>query len=162
MKQWVMRITDYADRLLDDLSELDWPESIKLSQQNWIGKSEGAEIKFSIDNNNSIEVFTTRTDTIFGATYLVLAPEHPLINQITTDKYRKSISEYVEQASKKSDLERQENEKNKTGVFTGSFALNPISNEKIPVWISDYVLSSYGTGAIMAVSYTHLTLPTKA
>ena len=151
MKQWVMRITDYADRLLDDLSELDWPESIKLSQQNWIGKSEGAEIKFSIDNNNSIEVFTTRPDTIFGATYLVLAPEHPLINHITTDEYRESISDYVEQASKKSDLERQENEKNKTGVFTGAFALNPISNEKIPVWISDYVLFSYGTGAIMAV-----------
>ena len=150
MKQWVMRITDYADRLLDDLFELDWPESIKLSQKNWIGKSEGAEIKFSIDNN-FIEVFTTRPDTIFGATYLVLAPEHPLINQITTDEYRKSISEYVEQASKKSDLERQENEKNKTGVFTGSFALNPISNKKIPVWISDYVLFSYGTGAIMAV-----------
>ena len=150
MKQWVMRITAYADRLLDDLSELDWPESIKLSQKNWIGKSEGAEIKFSIDNN-FVEVFTTRPDTIFGATYLVLAPEHPLINQITTDEYRKSISEYVEQASKKSDLERQENEKNKTGVFTGSFALNPISNEKIPVWISDYVLFSYGTGAIMAV-----------
>ena len=150
MKQWVMRITDYADRLLDDLFELDWPESVKLSQKNWIGKSEGAEIKFSIDNN-FIEVFTTRPDTIFGATYLVLAPEHPLINQITTDEYRKSISEYIEQASKKSDLERQENEKNKTGVFTGSFALNPISNEKIPVWISDYVLFSYGTGAIMAV-----------
>ncbi len=150
MKQWVMRITDYADRLLDDLSELDWPESIKLSQKNWIGKSEGAEIKFSVDNN-FIEVFTTRPDTIFGATYLVLAPEHPLINEITTDEYRKSISEYIEQASKKSDLERQENEKNKTGVFTGSFALNPISNEKIPVWISDYVLFSYGTGAIMAV-----------
>ncbi len=150
MKQWVMRITDYADRLLDDLIELDWPESIKLSQKNWIGKSEGAEIKFSI-NNDFIDVFTTRPDTIFGATYLVLAPEHPLINNITTDKYRKSIIEYVEQASKKSDLERQENEKNKTGVFTGSYALNPISNEKIPVWISDYVLFSYGTGAIMAV-----------
>ena len=101
MKQWVMRITDYVDRLLDDLSELDWPESIKLSQQNWIGKSEGAEIKFSIDNNNSIEVFTTRPDTIFGATYLVLAPEHPLINHITTDEYRESISDYVEEASKK-------------------------------------------------------------
>ena len=150
MKQWVMRITDYADRLLDDLFELDWPESIKLSQKNWIGKSEGAEIKFSIDNN-FIRVFTTRPDTIFGATYLVLAPEHPLISQITRDEYRKSVNEYVEQASKKSDLERQENEKNKTGVFTGSYALNPISNEKIPVWISDYVLFSYGTGAIMAV-----------
>ena len=150
MKQWVMRITDYADRLLNDLSELEWPESIKLSQKNWIGKSEGAKIKFSIDNN-FIEVFTTRPDTIFGATYLVLAPEHHLINQITTDEYKKSVSEYLDQASKKSDLERQENEKNKTGVFTGSFALNPISNEKIPVWISDYVLFSYGTGAIMAV-----------
>ena len=150
MKQWVMRITDYADRLLDDLFELEWPESIKLSQKNWIGKSEGAKIKFSIDNN-FIEVFTTRPDTIFGATYLVLAPEHPLINQITTDEYKKSVSKYLDQASIKSDLERQENEKNKTGVFTGSFALNPISNEKIPVWISDYVLFSYGTGAIMAV-----------
>ena len=151
MKQWVMRITDYAERLLNDLNLLDWPESIKLSQRNWIGKSEGAQIKFSIDNNNCIEVFTTRPDTIFGATYLVLAPEHPYVNLITTQEFRKSINQYVEEASKKSDLERQENEKNKTGVFTGAYAINPISKEKIPVWISDYVLFSYGTGAIMAV-----------
>ena len=151
MKQWVMRITDYADRLLNDLTELDWPESIKLSQKNWIGKSEGAQIKFPIDKNNYIEVFTTRPDTIFGATYLVLAPEHPLINKITTDEFSKEISHYIEETSKKSDLERQENEKNKTGVFTGAYAQNPISKKKVPIWISDYVLSSYGTGAIMAV-----------
>ena len=151
MKQWVMRITDYADRLLNDLTELDWPESIKLSQKNWIGKSEGAQIKFPIDKNNYIEVFTTRPDTIFGATYLVLAPEHPLINKITTDEFSKEISHYIEVTSKKSDLERQENEKNKTGVFTGAYAQNPISKKNVPIWISDYVLSSYGTGAIMAV-----------
>ena len=151
MKQWVMRITDYADRLLNDLTELDWPESIKLSQKNWIGKSEGAQIKFPIDKNNYIEVFTTRPDTIFGATYLVLAPEHPLINKITTDEFSKEISHYIEATSKKSDLERQENEKNKTGVFTGAYAQNPISKKNVPIWISDYVLSSYGTGAIMAV-----------
>ena len=151
MKQWVMRITDYADRLLNDLTELDWPESIKLSQKNWIGKSEGAQIKFPIDKNDYIEVFTTRPDTIFGATYLVLAPEHPLINKITTDEFSKEISHYIEATSKKSDLERQENEKNKTGVFTGAYAQNPISKKNVPIWISDYVLSSYGTGAIMAV-----------
>ena len=151
MKQWVMRITDYADRLLNDLTELDWPESIKLSQKNWIGKSEGAQIRFPIDKNNYIEVFTTRPDTIFGATYLVLAPEHPLINKITKDEFSKEISHYIEETSKKSDLERQENEKNKTGVFTGAYAQNPISKKKVPIWISDYVLSSYGTGAIMAV-----------
>ena len=151
MKQWVMRITDYADRLLNDLTELDWPESIKLSQKNWIGKSEGAQIIFPIDKNKYIEVFTTRPDTIFGATYLVLAPEHPLINKITKDEFSKEISHYIEETSKKSDLERQENEKNKTGVFTGAYAQNPISKKKVPIWISDYVLSSYGTGAIMAV-----------
>ena len=151
MKQWVMRITDYANRLLEDLNELDWPESIKLSQKNWIGKSEGAEIKFKIDNQHIIKVFTTRPDTIFGATYLVLAPEHPLINKITTSECKIEINKYIIQASKKSDLERQENDKNKTGEFTGSYAVNPISKEKVPIWISDYVLSSYGTGAIMAV-----------
>ena len=151
MKQWVMRITDYANRLLEDLNELDWPESIKLSQKNWIGKSEGAEIKFKIDNQHIIKVFTTRPDTIFGATYLVLAPEHPLINKITTSECKIEINKYIIQASKKSDLERQENDKNKTGEFTGSYAVNPISKEKVPIWISDYVFSSYGTGAIMAV-----------
>jgi len=151
MKQWVMRITDYSERLLEDLDSLDWPESIKTSQKNWIGKSEGAEINFNLDNNDSIKVFTTRPDTIFGATYLVLAPEHPLIHKITTENYKDEVEKYVYLASTKSELERQENEKNKTGVFTGAFAINPISNEKVPIWTSDYVLSSYGTGAIMAV-----------
>jgi len=151
MKQWVMRITDYADRLLEDLDDLDWPESIKLSQKNWIGKSEGAQIKFEIDKKNFIEVFTTRPDTIYGATYLVLAPEHPLIPIITTRLNKKEIDKYIYQTSMKSDLERQESEKSKTGVFTGAYALNPMSKKKIPIWISDYVLYSYGTGAIMAV-----------
>ena len=151
MKQWVMRITDYADRLLEDLEDLDWPESIKSSQRNWIGKSEGAEISFQVDNNNKIDVFTTRPDTIFGATYLVLAPEHPILDLIVAENQKEEINKYKEIASSKSDLERQENQKNKTGVFTGSYAINPMSNKKIPIWISDYVLYGYGTGAIMAV-----------
>ena len=151
MKQWVMRITDYADRLLDDLDNLDWPESIKASQRNWIGKSSGAQISFKVDANNKIEVFTTRPDTIFGATYLVLAPEHPLVDSIVTQAQKKEINEYKETALSKSDLERQENQKNKTGVFTGSYAINPMSKSKIPIWVSDYVLYGYGTGAIMAV-----------
>ena len=151
MKQWVMRITDYADRLLEDLEDLDWPESIKSSQRNWIGKSEGAEISFQVDNNNKIDVFTTRPDTIFGATYLVLAPEHPILDLIVAENQKEEINKYKEISSSKSDLERQENQKNKTGVFTGSYAINPMSNKKIPIWISDYVLYGYGTGAIMAV-----------
>ena len=151
MRQWVMRITDYADRLLEDLDDLEWPESIKLSQKNWIGKSDGAQIKFEVDKKNFIEVFTTRPDTIYGATYLVLAPEHPLIPIITSTTNKKEIDQYIYQTSMKSDLERQESEKIKTGVFTGSYALNPMSKKKIPIWISDYVLYSYGTGAIMAV-----------
>ena len=151
MKQWMMRITEYANRLLEDLDELDWPESIKLSQKNWIGKSEGAEINFKVNKEKIVKVFTTRPDTIYGATYLVLAPEHPLVKEITIPEYQNKINNYITETSKKSDLERQENEKNKTGVFTGSYAINPISLKKIPIWISDYVLSSYGTGAIMAV-----------
>ena len=151
MRQWVMRITSYSERLLEDLNSLDWPESIKISQKNWIGKSEGAEINFEVNGDKKIEVFTTRPDTIFGATYLVLAPEHSLINEITTKEQKKEVKEYIFQASTKSELERQENEKNKTGVFTGAYAINPISEEKIPIWTSDYVLVSYGTGAIMAV-----------
>mgnify|MGYP002016825859 FL=1 len=151
MKQWVMRITDYADRLLDDLDNLDWPESIKASQRNWIGKSSGAQISFKVDANNKIEVFTTRPDTIFGATYLVLAPEHPIVDSIVTQAQKKEINDYKETALSKSDLERQENQKNKTGVFTGSYAINPMSKSKIPIWVSDYVLYGYGTGAIMAV-----------
>ena len=141
----------YADRLLEDLEDLDWPESIKSSQRNWIGKSEGAEISFQVDNNNKIDVFTTRPDTIFGATYLVLAPEHPILDLIVAENQKEEINKYKEIASSKSDLERQENQKNKTGVFTGSYAINPMSNKKIPIWISDYVLYGYGTGAIMAV-----------
>ena len=151
MKQWVMRITEYADRLLEDLEDLDWPESIKSSQRNWIGKSEGAEISFKVDENNQIDVFTTRPDTIFGATYLVLAPEHPILDSIVSEDQKKEIKKYQEATASKSDLERQENQKNKTGVFTGSYAINPMSNSKIPIWISDYVLYGYGTGAIMAV-----------
>jgi len=151
MKQWVMRITEYADRLIEDLDNLDWPDSIKASQKNWIGKSTGAEITFQIDENNTIDVFTTRPDTIFGATYLVIAPEHPILEDIITDQQRKEIEEYCKNTLLKSDLERQENQKNKTGVFTGAYAINPVSEEKIPIWISDYVLFGYGTGAIMAV-----------
>ena len=151
MKQWIMRITSYSNRLLEDLDNLDWPDSIKLSQKNWIGKSEGAEIYFKVKQNKIINTFTTRPDTIYGATYLVLAPEHELIKEITSKEQLVSVNKYINDASKKSDLERQENEKNKTGVFTGAYAINPISNQKIPIWISDYVLSSYGTGAIMSV-----------
>ena len=151
MKQWVMRITEYSERLLNDLKNLEWPESIKISQKNWIGKSEGAEISFKINNDKSIKVFTTRPDTIFGATYLVLAPEHKLIPKIVSNDKSKLVKDYINKTLSKSELERQENEKNKTGIFIGNYALNPISNKKIPIWISDYVLSSYGTGAIMAV-----------
>ena len=151
MKQWVMRITEYADRLLDDLADLDWPESIKSSQRNWIGKSYGAEISFTVNSELSINVFTTRPDTIYGATYLVLAPENSIVEKIVTDDQKNEIENYQKIAKSKSDLERQENQKIKTGVFTGAFAINPMSNKKIPIWISDYVLNSYGTGAIMAV-----------
>jgi len=151
MRQWVMRITKFSERLLEDLDKLDWPDSIKTSQKNWIGKSEGAEISFEVNKTDQIKVFTTRPDTIFGATYLVLAPEHKLLKKITAEDQKKIVGNYIYQASTKSDLERQENEKNKTGVFTGAYAINPISKDKIPIWISDYVLVSYGTGAIMAV-----------
>ncbi len=152
LRQWVLKITAYADRLLEDLSTLDWPESIKLSQSNWIGKSHGAEIEFGIKGHHTpIEVYTTRPDTIFGVTYLVLAPEHDLVEQITAPAQKQAVEEYVTQASRKSDLERTELDKSKTGVFTGAYGINPINGEEIPIWISDYVLISYGTGAIMAV-----------
>jgi leucyl-tRNA synthetase len=152
MKQWMLRITAYADRLADDLDGLDWPESIKLSQRNWIGRSTGAEIHFKVkESSNDITVFTTRPDTIFGVTYMVLAPEHPLVEEITTGAQRQQVDEYISLASQKSDLERAELDKSKTGVFTGGYAINPITGQEIPVWISDYVLISYGTGAIMAV-----------
>ncbi len=152
LRQWILKITEYADRLLEDLEGLDWPESIILSQKNWIGKSHGAEVTFKEkDTGSDIEIYTTRPDTIYGVTYMVLAPEHPLVDKITKPEQRASVEEYIRQASLKSDLERTELEKTKTGVFTGAYAINPLSGEEIQVWISDYVLISYGTGAIMAV-----------
>ncbi|MEQ9425161.1 MAG: leucine--tRNA ligase [Cyclobacteriaceae bacterium] len=152
MRQWILKITEYADRLLEDLDLLDWPESIKLSQANWIGKSHGAEIAFPLlEGDGEVKVYTTRPDTIYGVTYMVLSPEHPLVQKITTEDKKGSVEEYVMQASLKSDLERAELDKSKTGVFTGAYVKNPINGEQIPIWISDYVLISYGTGAIMAV-----------
>ena len=153
MKQWVLDIPKYAERLLDGLNELDWPESTKEIERNWIGKSVGAEVKFKIADSTDLEftVFTTRPDTLFGATYCVLSPEHELVSKITTPEQKNAVEDYITQASSKSDLERTELNKDKTGVFTGSYAINPVNNEKIPVWISDYVLVTYGTGAIMAV-----------
>ncbi len=152
LRQWMLKITAYADRLLEDLDELDWPESTKEMQRNWIGRSEGAEVDFPVDGlDEIITVFTTRPDTLFGATYMVLAPEHPLVEKITTEEQREQVRQYQEQASQKSDLERTELQKEKTGVFTGGYAINPVNKEKIPIWVADYVLISYGTGAIMAV-----------
>lgn len=152
MKQWMLRITAYADRLLADLDDLDWPESIKEMQRNWIGKSEGSDVTFEVaDQDESFTVFTTRPDTLFGATYAVLAPEHRLVDKITTADQREAVETYIEQNKSKSDLERTDLAKDKTGVFTGAYAINPINNQKIPIWIADYVLVSYGTGAIMSV-----------
>jgi len=152
MRQWVLKITEYADRLLEDLEELDWPESIKEMQRNWIGKSTGAEIEFPIEGTDrSLRVFTTRPDTLFGATYCVMSPEHELVNVITTAEQKAAVEAYQEQAARKSDLERTDLAKEKTGVFTGAYAVNPVNGKRIPIWIADYVLASYGTGAIMAV-----------
>jgi leucyl-tRNA synthetase len=151
MRQWMLRITKYAEKLLKDLDDVDWPESIKKLQTDWIGKSVGAEVKFKVGFNEEIWVFTTRPDTLFGATYMVMAPEHPLVDVITAEQQKQAITEYREMASQKSDLDRTDLAKEKTGVFTGANAINPVNNEKIPIWISDYVLISYGTGAIMAV-----------
>ncbi|MBU0553634.1 leucine--tRNA ligase [Myxococcota bacterium] len=152
MRQWMLKITEYADRLETDLDELDWPEGVKHMQRNWIGRSFGAEVDFKLSAvDKPITVFTTRPDTLFGATYMVLAPEHPLVSEITTPAQADAVASYVNQAALKSDLERTELAKDKTGVFTGAYAINPVNGEEIPVWISDYVLSTYGTGAIMAV-----------
>ena len=153
MKQWVMDIPKYADRLIDGLEDIDWPESTKEIQRNWIGRSEGAEVNFKIDgfDNLSFTVFTTRPDTLFGATYCVFAPEHELVKKITTSEQSELINEYIKLSASKSDLERTELNKEKTGVFTGSYAINPVNGKNIPIWISDYVLATYGTGAIMAV-----------
>lgn len=150
MKQWTMRITAYADRLIDDLERLDWPEPIKLMQRNWIGRSEGARVRFS-SPAGSIEVFTTRPDTLFGATFMVLSPEHPLVDRLTTSDHRASVEAYRIEAAGRTDEDRQDDTREKTGAFTGSYAVNPLSGAQIPVWIADYVLMGYGTGAIMAV-----------
>ncbi|MDY5634452.1 MAG: leucine--tRNA ligase, partial [Treponema porcinum] len=157
IRQWVLKITAYADRLLEDLDTLDWPESVKLMQRNWIGKSTGAEVTFTIADKDGkptdqkLTVYTTRCDTLFGATYMVVSPEHPLVKQLTTPEQKAFVEEYVELSAKKSDLERTDLNKDKTGVFSGSYAINPVNGKLIPVWIADYVLISYGTGAIMAV-----------
>lgn len=153
MRQWVLKITAYADRLIDDLDLVDWPESVKEMQRNWIGRSEGASVFFPVVGNEDtkIEVFTTRADTLFGASYVVLAPEQELVDQLTTPEHKAEVEKYKEEASRRSDLERTDLNKDKTGVFTGSYVINPVNGEKLPIWISDYVLASYGTGAVMAV-----------
>ncbi|MBF0601317.1 leucine--tRNA ligase [Limosilactobacillus oris] len=153
MKQWVLKITAYADRLIKDLDLVDWPESVKEMQRNWIGRSEGASVFFPVagDEETKIEVFTTRADTLFGASYVVLAPEQELVDQLTTPEHKEEVAQYKEEASRRSDLERTDLNKEKTGVFTGSYVINPVNGEKLPIWISDYVLASYGTGCVMAV-----------
>ncbi|HPX28192.1 MAG TPA: leucine--tRNA ligase [Sphaerochaeta sp.] len=152
IRQWILRITEYAERLLSGLDSLDWPESVKLMQRNWIGRSEGAAVRFRIEGmDENLEVFTTRADTLFGATYMVVSPEHPLVEALTTEEQRPAVERYLAETSHKSDLERTDLAKEKTGVFSGSYAVNPVNDERIPIWIADYVLISYGTGAIMAV-----------
>ena len=157
IRQWILKITEYADRLLEDLEGLDWPESVKAMQKNWIGKSEGAEVTFTIADKDgkatedTLTVYTTRCDTLFGATYMVIAPEHKLVSKLTTADQKAAVEAYIEEAAKKSDLERTDLAKDKTGVFSGSYAINPVNGKLIPIWIADYVLISYGTGAIMAV-----------
>ena len=151
LRQWMLKITAYADRLLKDLDLLDWPESLKEMQRNWIGRSEGAEVEFGTGTAEAIRVFTTRPDTLFGATYMVLSPEHPLVEQLTQPAQREAVEKYRAEVASKSDLERTDLAKNKTGVFTGAYTFNPVNGERVPIWIADYVLMSYGTGAIMAV-----------
>lgn len=152
MKQWMLKITEYAEKLLEDLDSLDWPDNIKEMQRNWIGKSEGASVVFKVDEfGDELEVFTTRPDTLFGATYMVLAPEHELVKKIVSNEQKSAVEKYLEDTAKKSDLERTDLNKDKSGVFSGAYAINPVNGKKIPIWIADYVLISYGTGAIMAV-----------
>ena len=152
MKQWMLRITEYSDRLVDDLEELDWPEPVKKMQREWIGRSHGAEVTFALDGrSDAFTVFTTRPDTLFGATYCVLAPEHELVSAITTDDQRADVEAYVDRSSKRSERDRRADVKDKTGVFTGAYAINPVNDARVPIWIADYVLAGYGTGAIMAV-----------
>ncbi len=151
LPQWFFKITAYADRLIDDLDTIDWPESIKSMQRNWIGRSEGAEVTFKSEQGDDIVIYTTRPDTLWGATFMVLAPEHPLVEKLTTPDKKAEIEAYRKQAQRQSAIERQSTEKEKTGVFTGAYAINPVNDEKIPIWIADYVMMGYGTGAIMAV-----------
>lgn len=152
MKQWFFKITEYADSLLEEIEGLDWPQKIKTAQTNWIGKSVGAEITFTLDGrDDAVTVFSTRPDTLFGASFIVLAPEHPLVTQLATDKFRDSVAAYVKDAVKKSEIERTNDTKEKTGVFTGTYAVNPLSGQYVPVWVADYVLGGYGTGAVMGV-----------
>ncbi|WP_273464916.1 leucine--tRNA ligase, partial [Treponema berlinense] len=157
IRQWILKITAYADRLLKDLDELDWPESVKAMQRNWIGRSVGAEVDFAVADKDGkatdqkLTVYTTRCDTLFGATYMVVSPEHPLIEKLTTAEQKEAVEKYRDEAAKKSDLERTDLAKTKTGVFSGSYAINPVNGKLIPIWVADYVLISYGTGAIMAV-----------
>ena len=152
MRQWMLKITEYAERLLEDLDDVDWPESVKEMQRNWIGKSHGADVQFAIDGGDeTFTVFTTRPDTLFGATYCVLAPEHPLVAEITNEDQRATVETYVSEAAQKTDLDRTDLSKEKTGVFTGAWAINPVNDDRIPIWVADYVLMGYGTGAIMAV-----------
>src|SRR5262249_21881025 len=150
LRQWMLRITAYADRLLEDLDSLDWPEPVKQMQRNWIGRSEGATVRFPTDAG-PIEVFTTRPDTLFGATFMVLAPEHPLVDVLTTAEQRPAVETYRTRATAKTEVERQTEGRDKTGVSTGAYATNPVNDERIPVFVADYVLMGYGTGAIMAV-----------
>src|SRR6202008_3761083 len=154
LNQWMLRITKYADRLLSGLDKLDWPEKVKTMQSNWIGRSEGAEVTFTAiaadGSEHPLKIFTTRPDTLFGATYMVLAPEHPLVADLVSDKQRGEVEAYVEKVKSERDVDRAAKTE-KTGVFTGAYAINPVNNEKIPIWIADYVLMAYGTGAIMAV-----------
>ena len=152
MRQWMLKITAYADRLIDDLDLVDWPESVKDMQRNWIGRSKGAEVSFSVENHDAnIDVFTTRADTMFGVSYIVMAPEHKLVADITTPEQKAAVDAYLKEIEHKSDLERTDLAKDKTGAFTGAYAINPVNSERLPIWISDYVLASYGTGAVMAV-----------
>ena len=153
MTQWFFKITDYAEELLADLDKLDWPEKTKLMQRNWIGRSEGGEVEFDLENGKSFRVFTTRADTLGGVSFIVFAPEHPLVKEITTPENREAVEEYLRQTAKLSDIERQSTVKEKSGVFTGAYAISPLDGRKIPVWIADYVLSTYGTGIVMGVPY---------
>jgi leucyl-tRNA synthetase len=150
LDQWFFKITDYAEELLD-YSKMEWPERVQTMQENWIGRSEGAYVTFITEDEDPIEIFTTRPDTLWGATFMVLAPEHPLVQKLTTPEQADAVADYIEEASRKSEIDRTAEGKDKTGVFTGGYAINPVNGERIPVWIADYVLMGYGTGAIMAV-----------